>query len=228
MRKKAVVHPIDLQDREGFLSFLTDQAKGGYEAVRIYRTVTLFRQTETPPQCYSMGFWPEGRPQPEPAPRIPGLRNDVGIYPAPGDPAWGADWAETVAKHYTSFVPYRPAGVLSTILRQLGLPLVLAGLLLMGGGQLAGLDPAFGDLTRLMPMVLLWIILAGVIVATSVLEHWVDTLHLRGLRAAWAKGQPYESPASLRPLVRVKNGLLLISPLPSLVLLVSLLLCWNG
>ena len=61
MNYRVVIHSIDLQDREGFLAFLDAYARKGYEAVRIFRSFTVFRKTETPPRGYSMCFLPEGR-----------------------------------------------------------------------------------------------------------------------------------------------------------------------
>ena len=47
MNYRVVIHSIDLQDREGFLAFLDAYARKGYEAVRIFRSFTVFRKTET-------------------------------------------------------------------------------------------------------------------------------------------------------------------------------------
>ena len=33
MNGKRMINPVDLQDRDGFLRFLTDQAREGWEAV---------------------------------------------------------------------------------------------------------------------------------------------------------------------------------------------------
>lgn len=44
------VNPTDLQDREGFLAFLQNQARAGWEAVRVWPFATVFRRTDTPPR----------------------------------------------------------------------------------------------------------------------------------------------------------------------------------
>lgn len=49
MNDRIVIHSIDLQDWEGFLAFLDAYARKGYEAVRIFRSFTVFRKTETLP-----------------------------------------------------------------------------------------------------------------------------------------------------------------------------------
>ena len=43
MTYKFVIHPVDLQDHDGFLSFLSHYAGQGYQAVQIHRSFTLFR-----------------------------------------------------------------------------------------------------------------------------------------------------------------------------------------
>ena len=58
MTYKFVIHPVDLQDHDGFLSFLSHYAGQGYQAVQIHRSFTLFRRTDTPPAQYSS---PEAR-----------------------------------------------------------------------------------------------------------------------------------------------------------------------
>ena len=99
MNYRVVIHSIDLQDREGFLAFLDAYARKGYEAVRIFRSFTVFRKTETPPRGYSMRFLPEGAPRRRkpPAPPIPGLKNGVEIFPVPGED--DVHWAEAVSTH---------------------------------------------------------------------------------------------------------------------------------
>ena len=85
MNYRVVIHSIDLQDREGFLAFLDAYARKGYEAVRIFRSFTVFRKTETPPRGYSMRFLPEGAPQRRnaPGPSHPGAQKRGRDFPGP-------------------------------------------------------------------------------------------------------------------------------------------------
>ena len=126
MNYRVVIHSIDLQDREGFLAFLDAYARKGYEAVRIFRSFTVFRKTETPPRGYSMRFLPEGAPQRRkpPAPPIPGLKNGVEIFPVPGED--DVHWAEAVSTHYPDFVPYSLSHAIAVAVRQwVVVPIVL-------------------------------------------------------------------------------------------------------
>ena len=126
MNYRVVIHSIDLQDREGFLAFLDAYARKGYEAVRIFRSFTVFRKTETPPRGYSMRFLPEGAPrrQKPPAHPIPGLKNGVEIFPVPGED--DVHWAAAVSTHYPDFVPYSLSHAIAVAVRQLVVvPIVL-------------------------------------------------------------------------------------------------------
>ena len=75
MTYKFVIHPVDLLDHDGFLSFLSHYAGQGYQAVQIHRSFTLFRRTDTPPAQYSMAFCPRTDRLADGLQPIPGLHN---------------------------------------------------------------------------------------------------------------------------------------------------------
>lgn len=220
MNCRVVIHSIDLQDRKGFLAFLGAHAREGYEAVRIFRSFTVFRKTETPPSGYSMYFLPEGDRRSASVPPIPGLKNDVVIFPVPGED--DTRWAEKVSARYTDFVPYDLLHAVTVAVKQLVLPLALLMLLLLRGAATIRVSE---DLLFL-GLGLLTALWAVVVIGTEVLAFFVDTLHLRGLRQEAKTGQPYRIPAAQQRLIRVKNLCVMLDWLPSVVLVLVLLLVW--
>lgn len=69
MKGKRMINPVDLQDRDGFLRFLTDQAREGWEAVNVTPNATWFRETDRPPKGYTMWINPNGDKLRDPAQR---------------------------------------------------------------------------------------------------------------------------------------------------------------
>lgn len=222
MNYRVVIHSIDLQDREGFLDFLDAYARKGYEAVRIFRSFTVFRKTETPPRAYSMRFLPEGAPQRQTSPvdPIPGLKNGVEIFPVPGED--DVHWAEAVSTHYTDFVPYDLSRAIVAAVRQLVVPIVLFIFLLIGGS--GALEIFFIEIVSILAWAVILALWAVVVIGTEVLVFSVDTLHLRGLRQEAETGQPYRIPAARQGLIRVKNFFLMFDMVPSAVLVIAFLL----
>ena len=100
MTYKFVIHPVDLQDHDGFLSFLSHYAGQGYQAVQIHRSFTLFRRTDTPPAQYSMAFCPRTDRLADGLQPIPGLHNGILIVPQAGSPAARETWNQTVVADY--------------------------------------------------------------------------------------------------------------------------------
>lgn len=218
MNYRVVIHSIDLQDREGFLAFLDAYARKGYEAVRIFRSFTVFRKTETPPRGYSMRFLPEGtsRRQKPPAPPIPGLKNGVEIFPLPGED--DVHWAEAVSTHYPDFVPYSLSHAIAVAVRQLVVvPIVLFVLvfLLRSGPEVGELLAA--EIRSLFA----W---AVVVIGREILVFSMDTMHLRGLRREAETGQRYRIPAARQGLVKVKNCLVMLDIVPVGLLVLALIL----
>ena len=130
MTYKFVIHPVDLQDHDGFLSFLSHYAGQGYQAVQIHRSFTLFRRTDTPPAQYSMAFCPRTDRLADGLQPIPGLHNGILIVPQAGSPAARETWNQTVVADYAAFVPYNLISLLSKIIRFLVLPVVVLSVFL--------------------------------------------------------------------------------------------------
>ena len=219
MNYRVVIHSIDLQDREGFLAFLDAYARKGYEAVRIFRSFTVFRKTETPPRGYSMRFLPEGAPQRRkpPAPPIPGLKNGVEIFPVPG--------ADDVSTHYPDFVPYSLSHAIAVAVRQLVVvPIVLFVLvfLLRSGPEVGELLAA--EIRALFVWAVVFALWAVVVIGREILVFSVDTMHLRGLRREAETGQRYRIPAARQGLVKVKNCLVMLDIVPVGLLVLALIL----
>ena len=130
MTYKFVIHPVDLQDHDGFLSFLSHYAGQGYQAVQIHRSFTLFRRTDTPPAQYSMAFCPRTDRLADGLQPIPGLHNGILIVPQAGSPAARETWNQTVVADYAAFVPYNLISLLSKIIRFLVLPVIVLSVFL--------------------------------------------------------------------------------------------------
>lgn len=225
MHHRLVIHSVDLQDREGFLAFLHAYARKGYEAVRIFRSFTVFRKTETPPRGYSMRFLPERMPRrgEPPAKPIPGLKNGVEIFPVPGED--DAHWAEAVSTHYTDFVPYSLSHAIAVTVRQLVVvPIVLFALVfLLRSGPGVG-DLLSAEIRSLFAWAVVFALWAVVVIGREVLVFSVDTMHLRGLRRAAETGRPYRTPAARQGLVKVKNCLVMLDIVPVGLLILALVL----
>lgn len=56
MLYKIEIHSTELQDHDGFFTFLNAHSHDGLEAVRVYRSFTIFKKTDSPPAGYSMHF----------------------------------------------------------------------------------------------------------------------------------------------------------------------------
>lgn len=60
METKRMINPVDPQDREGFLRFLADQAREGWEATKVGLNATWFQESDRPPKGYTMWIDPNG------------------------------------------------------------------------------------------------------------------------------------------------------------------------
>ena len=69
MKSKRMINPVDIQDRDGFLRFLTDQAREGWAAVKVGLNATWFQETDRPPKGYTMWINPNGGELRDPAKR---------------------------------------------------------------------------------------------------------------------------------------------------------------
>ena len=224
MTYKFVIHPVDLQDHDGFLSFLSHYAGQGYQAVQIHRSFTLFRRTDTPPAQYSMAFCPRTDRLADGLQPIPGLHNGILIVPQAGSPEARETWNQTVVADYAAFVPYNLISLLSKIIRFLVLPVVVLSVFL------SFVKPILQDTASLpIPQAVLYpllLFLVAWVFAIDLFAYGINTVHRTGPRQAIPSGRPYATSPSLRPLVLLKNGLMTFRFLPLLLiwglLLVSL------
>ncbi len=84
MNYRVVIHSIDLQDREGFLAFLDAYARKGYEAVRIFRSFTVFEKRRPRPEATVCASSQRRRGrQKASGPSHPGAQKRGGDFPGP-------------------------------------------------------------------------------------------------------------------------------------------------
>lgn len=219
MNHKLRIHPVDLQDYDGFLAFLEENANEGYEAVRIYRSCSVFRKSDAPPKSYSMAYAPPQEEVPA-VPSVPGLKNDVAIFPAKGPDAWRARWPQDLVEHYGEIVPYNLSAVLRSI-RYLILPVVLfvAFLLFVKPVTQADAVPAGSSAHTLFPFLLAIFLLVLLNLFVGVFSYAINTIHLRGARQALREGRVYTASASLRTPVTIKNLLVMLDLVPDILLI---------
>lgn len=217
MGSKLKINPVDLQDREGFLAYLQEQAKEGWEATHIWRTATVFRRTENPPKGYAMGFdpdgeWPEKNEQGQQ--RVSGhVSTGVGIYPADRpaspDPAWPEKVLDEFG-HTPSFTTLHLGGRISK-----GCPLAVLLLLFFRGTDFG--QWLFDDLSQVTIQGSVFAVLLVLCVLSfliSLAEWWVDRRHQKGLREARDGMRVYRPDDSLARVIPLKNALgLLETPL---------------
>ncbi|MFR2156345.1 MAG: hypothetical protein ACLS43_04030 [Evtepia gabavorous] len=202
MTYKFVIHPVDLQDHDGFLSFLSHYAGQGYQAVQIHRSFTLFRRTDTPPAQYSMAFCPRTDRLADGLQPIPGLHNGILIVPQAGSPEARETWNQTVVADYAAFVPYNLISLLSKIIRFLVLPVVVLSVFL------SFVKPILQDTASLpIPQAVLYPFssfwLPGSLPSTC--SPTASTPSTGPTQAGHSSGRPYATPPSLRPLVLLKT-----------------------
>ncbi|MBP3319073.1 MAG: hypothetical protein J6K94_03620 [Ruminiclostridium sp.] len=218
METKRVTHPVDLLDREGFLRFLSDQARQGWEALEIGAFSTVFRKAETPPRGYTMAYhrdreWPyvseEGYHI------VPCSVEGFAVYPTDEIVLADPTWPEQVLDEFGG-VPS-----LSFTNRLQAAPLVLPMVVLL---SLLGVDwgrwGSIGNVPIEGPM--FWVLLAFCLVALSgaVLMLWVEHCHKKGLRAARERKTVYRPDEGLTRLTWGKNRLVRIQTALSVLCLV--------
>lgn len=131
MTYKFVIHPVDLQDHDGFLSFLSHYAGQGYQAVQIHRVIHPLSQDGHPAGTVQHGVLPPDRP---PCRRgcspFQGSTTESSSFHRAGSPEARETWNQTVVADYAAFVPYNLISLLSKIIRFLVLPVVVLSVFL--------------------------------------------------------------------------------------------------
>lgn len=200
MKGKRITHPVDILDREGFLRFLNDQARKGWEVESISPFSTTFRKTDTPPRGYTMvysrdGGWPyvsdEGYHV------LPCSVEGFAVYPTDEILLPDPTWPEQVLGSQDS----APSLAFSDRLRSLPLVLPFVVLLDLLGLDRWGTEPLEGWM--------FWVLLALCIVthAGVGLMYWVEHGHNSGLRAARDGKTVYRPSERLAKLTWLKNRL---------------------
>ncbi len=205
METKRITHPADLLDREGFLRFLNDQARKGWEVESIGTFSTTFRKTDTPPRGYTMvydreGGWPyvsdEGYHV------LPCSLEGFAVYPTDEIVLPDPTWPEQVLGELD--IP--PSLAFGNRFRSL--PLVLPFVVLL---DLLGVSLSRHGLISNVPIegLMFWVLLVLCIVALSgaVLMLWTDHCHIRGLRDARDRKTVYRPSERLAKLTWLKNRL---------------------
>lgn len=218
METKRVTHPVDLLDREGFLRFLNDQARKGWEVESIGTFSTTFRKTDSPPRGYTMvydrnGGWPyvsdEGYHV------LPCSVEGFAVYPTDEIVLADPTWPEQVLDEFGN----PPSLAFGNRLR--ALPLVLPLLVLL---ELLGVSLSRHGPISNVPIegLMFWVLLVLCIVALSgaVLMIWTDRCHIRGLRAARERKTVYRPDEGLTWLTWGKNRLVRIQTALSVLCLV--------
>ena len=204
-KTKRVTHPTDLLDREGFLRFLNDQARQGWEAESIGTFSSIFRKTDTPPRGYTMTYHRDGDlpyVSEEGYHVLPCSVEGFLVYPTDEILLPDPTWPERVLGE----LDQPPNLAFADRLR--AVPLVLPVVVLL---DLLGLEwSRWGNASHVTiegPM--FWILLAVCIVALSgaMLMLWVEHSHKKGLRAARDGKTVYRPREKLTRLTWLKNRL---------------------
>ena len=230
MGSKLKINPVDLQDREGFLAYLQEQAKEGWEATHIWRTATVFQRTENPPKGYTMGYdpdgeWPEKNEQGKQ--RVSGhVSTGVGIYPADQPASPDPAWPEGVLDDFGHTPSFGTLGLGGRIAQ--GSPIAILLLLLFR-------DTDFGlwlfhDLTWMTVQGSVFVVLLVLCVLSlliALVEWRVNHCHEVGLREARDGKRVYRPDDSLARVIPLKNALgLLETPLSLLEILILCFYIW--
>ncbi len=252
MKGKRIIHPVDIQDRDGFLRFLNEQAREGWEAVNVGLNATWFRQTDHPPRGYTMWINPNGGELRDPAKRamwesredveaenakilehsgpIPEDWKKVGsphyslvIYAMPEPgPTVESDWEWDALDNYALF---NPGGIdIFRGIKGLIMPVAALAMLVTSGMSL--------DIHGyLLPLLLLVSILLIALLAfgTEILSERILSQHRSGLVEARRMRRHYTTPEEVARKVPLKNKLEFWAKrlkIAEIGLLVLMLLIW--
>ena len=225
MLYKIKIHSVDLQDHDGFLAFLNAHSHDGFEAIRVYRTFTIFKKTDAPPVGYSMRFFPDYDLMDEA--RIPGLQNGVEIRPV-AELATTPDstWTRTVIENYKTFTQNNFGLLISKVVRRILIPAVLFIILLLFGGELfhTATQSLLAEFEGAFHEVLLLLVLAGILILVNAFSVLIDFVHLKGLKKALNEETAYMSPPGMRSIVAVKNLLMAVYLVPCVIIILKVLI----
>ena len=230
MKSKRMINPVDIQDRDGFLRFLTDQAREGWAAVKVGLNATWFQETDRPPKGYTMWINPNGGELRDPAKRAMfESREDVEAENAKileHRAAVRADWKQVKTYHWFLEIYAMPepgptpvkdwewdalenwemfgSGGRDILRGVKGLIFPIAALvLLLTDGM------AFQVQGMLMPLVIVAaIVLCSVaVLGAEILAQGILAKHRKGLIEARREGRRYTTPEEIARKVPLKNRL---------------------
>lgn len=230
METKRMINPVDPQDREGFLRFLADQAREGWEATKVGLNATRFRQTDRPPKGYTMWINPNGDKLRDPAKRAMWeSREDVEAENAKVLEHRGAvqeDWKQVKTYHWSlelyampqpgptpvkdwewaaldNYAIFNPGG--NDILRGVrGLIFPIAALVLLVMDAMAAEIHGM-----LIPAIILGVIILCSVAAmgAEIFSERILAKHRSGLIEARREGRRYSTPEELAQKIPLKNRL---------------------
>ena len=219
METKRVTHPVDLLDREGFLRFLSDQARQGWAVQEIGTFSSVFQKTDTPPRGYTMAYHRDidwDYENQEGYHVIPCSVDGFIVYPTDEIVLPDPTWPEQILDEGGGNAP---SLAFSDRLRSLPLVLPFLVLLELFGVSLSRRGP-ISNVPIEGPM--FWVLLAFCLVTLSgaVLMLWVEHSHKKGLRAARDMKTIYRPSEGLAKLTWLKNRLVRVQTALSVVTLV--------
>lgn len=205
MGYKIRINPVDLQDRNAFLTFLHGQAEKGYQAVRILPTHTYFKKSSPEDTYYTLTF---DSGEAAKSDNLYAMNNGIMIYRVSSgkeDPAW----CEKVLVNYGRFTQFRRSRLLGQILQIfptliLMIPCIYLLNLFDAPDQFAEFTGMIGTMVAVLGGIGIFQVMQ---LAVHLLSWQVDNVHLKEMRKAAALGQPYHTPEALAAKVRIKNGL---------------------
>lgn len=225
MLYKIKIHSIDIQDHDGFLAFLNAHSHDGLAAVRVYRSFTIFKKTDSPSVGYSMQFLPDYDLMNED--RIPGLQNGVEIRSvvelvSPPDNTW----PRTVIENYKTFTQNSVGLLISKVVRRILIPVAFFIILLLFGGDSfhTGTQSFLAEFKVVPHDVLLLLVLMGILFFVNAFSVLIDYVHLKGLKKALNKETAYVSSPGMRGIVVVKNLLMAVYLVPCVIIILKVLI----
>ena len=205
MGYKMMVNPMDLQDRDAFLTFLHEQAEKGYQAVRILPTHTYFKKSSPEDTYYTLTF---DSGEAANSDNLYAMNYGIMIRRASTgeeDPAW----CEKVLVNYGRFTLFRRSRLLGQILQIFPTFILLIPCVYLL--NLFGALDQFSEFTGMIGTALAVLGSIGIFqviqLAIHLLSWQIDNAHLKEMREAVARGQPYRTPEKLAAKVHIKNGL---------------------
>lgn len=212
MGYKLKIHPCDLQDKVGFLRFLSENAANGLDAVWIFKNFSIFKAEKASEANRYIMLFPCASGIKD---NLCVLNNDLGIFRAKGDavpPGDKADaWETALLQHYPAFIGRTRRWVIRwslTLCLLVILCILLARRVYGLSYAMAMSAPAilrlmFPRASRNLTFSIIGLLCFSLF--TCFWEWRIDGKHKTGLSQAAACGVPYRQPPSQDNLIYTKN-----------------------